>query len=293
MSNAERGGNAFKQEDKNQSGGRKDSKEDALNDSKVLKLEEPNDSMETKSLGGKRDGIVDKQEGLEQGHNIKDGAGKTPIIENGRKEDNEQSDSAGSNGSTNENEKTRTSEESHLGSVTSDSAAVTAPPQPTPTSSPENSAPLDLPTHSQTGVTPPLDMGSALEALTDFDDSTQVAVSNVFGLAENILEKLEQEQKGDVYDASADAQVDSADQKKETDRRNGKEEHGSKENNDKGNGKEDDCSTVDSGSLISEHNEKDGVAKTIAKATIDSKSVGGKNELSSHESTTEICYRWG
>ncbi|CAM6008624.1 unnamed protein product [Sphagnum balticum] len=42
---------------------------------------------------------------------------------------------------------------------------------------------------------PPLDVGLALQALTGFDDSTQMAVKNVFGVVENMLDQMETERK--------------------------------------------------------------------------------------------------
>ncbi|KAH7422912.1 hypothetical protein KP509_12G031700 [Ceratopteris richardii] len=52
---------------------------------------------------------------------------------------------------------------------------------------------LDIPS-SMTAPLPSIDISRAFDAFTGVDDSTQMAVTNVFGVIENVLEQLEKEQ---------------------------------------------------------------------------------------------------
>ncbi|MCO5576782.1 hypothetical protein L7F22_030602 [Adiantum nelumboides] len=58
----------------------------------------------------------------------------------------------------------------------------------------ENSHPPALSPSSPASPLPSIDISQAFEALTGVDDSTQMAVTNVFGVIENVLEQLEKDQ---------------------------------------------------------------------------------------------------
>ncbi|XP_078156668.1 alpha/beta-Hydrolases superfamily protein isoform X3 [Carex rostrata] len=62
---------------------------------------------------------------------------------------------------------------------------------------------------------PPINVGQALDALTGFDDSTQMAVTSVFGVLENMIDQLEKKQDNDENATDAKESKDAQDQKTE------------------------------------------------------------------------------
>ncbi len=102
------------------------------------------------------------------------------------------------------------------------------PPPPPPTTTTDTAAPPPPPASGDAAAapTPPagpvmgpsLDVGLALQALTGFDDSTQMAVRNVFGVVENMLDQMETERKA----------AETADQPSLKSEGNGKEIEGEK-----------------------------------------------------------------
>lgn len=330
------GSEHVKQEDKNQSGGpndsgensakdtpkdtpkdapkdtlkdpAKDASKDAPQDSKEPNSEELKDNTESKPFEGKRESTGDKPEEIEQtGDRNQDVAEDAPVGEAARKEDKKAEDTAPTTGSMNAKEEKKPVEE-----TTPESPAAATPTPPAPTS--ENSAPPPPPAPTSETSAPsvppisPLDMRLAFQALTGFDDSTQMAVTNVFGVVESMLEKLDQEQKEAAEDDAANIKEGSDDQdsskeyvkeegsskisnnnerskeddsKENGDAGNGKGEVDSKENCGTGNGKEEVDSKVAGSSPLSKHIEKDGATKAAAAAAADKDSkkiiYGGEN----------------
>lgn len=76
-------------------------------------------------------------------------------------------------------------------------AAVATTPVPAPVTppGPDSPPPPPPPSPPKPGMAPPIDMNMAFQALTGFDDSTQMAVTNVFGVVESMLEQLETDKK--------------------------------------------------------------------------------------------------
>lgn len=91
----------------------------------------------------------------------------------------------------------------------------------TPSPAPPASPPASGPTPPNTGMGPPIDMRMAFEALTGFDDSTQMAVTNVFGVVESMLEQMEKDQKTAGLDSPNGSKEATNDHKKENDEEKG------------------------------------------------------------------------
>ncbi|CAK9217031.1 unnamed protein product [Sphagnum troendelagicum] len=91
------------------------------------------------------------------------------------------------------------------------------PPPPPPTTTTDTAAAAPSPPAGPV-MGPSLDVGLALQALTGFDDSTQMAVTNVFGVVENMLDQMETERKA----------AETADQPSPKSEGNGKEIEGEK-----------------------------------------------------------------
>lgn len=236
---------------------------------KEPKTDEPKESTESKPVGGQQEEPVDKHGGVEQTEDKKDGAQEAPVGEVARKDDKKPDDVGDSNGSINAKEETKPAEENQSSPDTPVPAPAAASPPPAP--GPENSTSPSPPTPPKTGVAPPLDMRLAFQALTGFDDSTQMAVTNVFGVVESMLEKLEQEQIAAVADASADAKETSDDKEN---------------NNGKGDDKKnDDRKVVDDSSP--ESNEKDGARETAVVAGIGLNDADGGDDDSNTQETAK------
>lgn len=93
----------------------------------------------------------------------------------------------------------------------------TPPPPPPPTTTTDTAAAAPTPPAGPV-MGPSLNVGLALQALTGFDDSTQMAVRNVFGVVENMLDQMETERKA----------AETADQPSPKSEGNGKEIEGEK-----------------------------------------------------------------
>lgn len=74
----------------------------------------------------------------------------------------------------------------------------------------------DPSSNRSSGNPPPVSVSKAFDALTGFDDSTQIAVNSVFGVIENMIDQLEKETGKMDGEGSTDGTLDSDDAAKES-----------------------------------------------------------------------------
>ncbi|MQL69099.1 hypothetical protein Taro_001428, partial [Colocasia esculenta] len=81
----------------------------------------------------------------------------------------------------------------------------------------QNSKKIEEPSSNQSPGNPPsISVSQALDALTGFDDSTQMAVNSVFGVIENMIDHLERETGKNDSEERKDSILDSGDMSKES-----------------------------------------------------------------------------
>jgi hypothetical protein len=159
-------------------------KAEAAKDSKGEPSESKEGSVDNKaSPEGKNEQATETQEKVEPKGGEKETGAPADQHDAGTDNNNKEPDNA-----VKSNDNTQSASEN-----TKPDGNAQPPPSPTPPPSEAPPAPASPP---KTGMAPPIDMGLAFQALTGFDDSTQMAVTNVFGVVESMLEQMEKDKKG-------------------------------------------------------------------------------------------------
>jgi hypothetical protein len=204
------------------------------------------ESSEGRIVGGKNEESTERQEKEDnKGLENKDGGREAPVNQMERKDDKQPGNSKDSNeqgvkeeikpegakeenkpeGSKEENkpegakEETKPEGDDVPSPGTPDPVTAASTPSPAPPAPP----PASNPTPQKTGMAPPIDMQSAIQALTGFDDSTQMAVTNVFGVVESMLEQLEKDQEAAALDPSKGSKGATIDSSMDHEKENAKE----------------------------------------------------------------------